>query len=163
MNEDGRISVVYDCMIYLQGLAHETGPAVECLRLFEDRVVSLAVSDEILDEVEDVLARPFLQAKFRHLTAERARDLVILLKARAHYFDRVPQVFDYPRDRNDEKYINLAIAANVDYLVSRDNDLLDLMTGHSDEAKAFRQRYRSIKVVSPVDFIHIIRVRALKA
>ena len=50
-----------------------------------------------------------------------------------------PSVFAYPRDPKDEPYVNLAVAAAADYVVTRDKDLLDLMTGHTDEAKAFRR------------------------
>lgn len=45
--------------------------------------------------------------------------------------------------------MNLAIAAAADYLVTRDQDLLDLMTGHAAECKNFRQRFRNVKVVDP--------------
>jgi predicted nucleic acid-binding protein len=36
-------------------------------------------------------------------------------------------------------YINLAVAAGADFIISRDKDLLDLMTSHADECKEFRQ------------------------
>jgi predicted nucleic acid-binding protein len=45
--------------------------------------------------------------------------------------NEVPRVFEYPRDPNDEPYINLAIPARAKYLVSRDKDLLDLMSDRS--------------------------------
>jgi len=38
----------------------------------------------------------------------------------------VPRVFAYDRDPKDEPYINLAIAAGANYIVSWDNDILDL-------------------------------------
>ena len=44
MNRSDRQVVVFDCMIYLQGLIKETGPAVECLELLERRVFELVVS-----------------------------------------------------------------------------------------------------------------------
>ncbi len=53
----------------------------------------------------------------------------------------------------NESYINLAVAAGADYIVSRDNDLLDLMTGHTTECKEFRQRFRPLKVIDPVSFL----------
>ncbi|HEY2911138.1 MAG TPA: putative toxin-antitoxin system toxin component, PIN family, partial [Gemmataceae bacterium] len=40
----------------------------------------------------------------------------------------VPDAFELQRDPEDSKYLNLAIAANAKLIVSRDNDLLDLMT-----------------------------------
>jgi predicted nucleic acid-binding protein len=61
--------------------------------------------------------------------------------------------------RLDEKatmvsdYLNLAIAAKAAFLVSRDRDLLDLMTGHDAESKQFRQRFRFLKVMEPGDFL----------
>ncbi len=54
---------------------------------------------------------------------------------------------------DDECYINLAIEAKADYLVSRDRDLLDLMTGHTDVCKDFRRRFRQLKIVEPIEFL----------
>ena len=58
-------------------------------------------------------------------------------------------------DPKDEPYINLAIAADADYIVSRDKDLLDLMTGHTKECKEFRRKFRSLKVIEPQEFLKI--------
>lgn len=56
--------------------------------------------------------------------------------------------------------MNLAIAAEADYLVTRDRDLLDLMIGHSAECKEFRQRFRKIKIIKPKDFMRAIEENA---
>src|SRR5438874_1199970 len=66
---------------------------------------------------------------------------------------RIPHVFDYPRARQDEPYIDLAAAVHADYLVTRDSDLLALTVGHSATSTAFRRRFRSMKIVGPVDFL----------
>jgi hypothetical protein len=42
--------------------------------------------------------------------------------------------------------------------MSRDRDLLDLMTGHTDDCKEFRQRFRTLKVIQPVDLLKEIEV-----
>jgi predicted nucleic acid-binding protein len=47
----------------------------------------------------------------------------------------------------------LTHSAEADYLVSRDKDLLDLMTGYTDECKEFRRRFRPLKVLDPVEFL----------
>ena len=52
----------------------------------------------------------------------------------------VPGEFHYERDPDDEMYINLAIVSNP-YVVSRNKDLLDLMTTSTDIAEQFRSRY----------------------
>ena len=44
-----------------------------------------------------------------------------------HKIDPVPAIFTLIRDPDDEPYLNLAIAVSAEYLVTRDNDMLDLM------------------------------------
>jgi predicted nucleic acid-binding protein len=53
----------------------------------------------------------------------------------------VTSQFHFERDPDDEAYLNLAIEAEADFLISGDNDLLDLMISHSDEAKDFRHPF----------------------
>jgi predicted nucleic acid-binding protein len=87
------------------------------------------------------------------LTEARADTLIASLRERAKLLKSVPRVFRYSRDPKDEPYLNLAIAAGASYLVSRDNDLLDLMTGTTPECKEFRQRFRRVQVIDPVTFL----------
>ncbi len=67
-----------------------------------------------------------------------------------------PNILRYLRDPNDAPYLNLAIETKAVFLVSRDNDLLDLMTDYTDESKDFRRRFRKIKIVDPVKFLQIM-------
>ena len=78
------------------------------------------------------------------------------MKSTADTINHIPKRFSYQRDVDDEPYINLAVAANADYLVSRDKDLLDLMTSYADECKDFRRRFRPLKVIDPVEFLNEI-------
>lgn len=151
------LTVVFDCMIFLQGLINERGAAVDCLETFESGAVELLVSEEVPREIADVLSRPKLQAKFSLLTTERAEKLLQTLRQKATLINDVPQSFSYSRDPKDEKYINLAAFAKADFIVSRDNDLLDLMTDFTGEAKAFRRKFRPLKVIEPREFLQIIK------
>ena len=145
--------VVFDCNIYLQALIKEAGPAVSCLALFENGTIELYVSEALLTELRDVLTRPKLQQQYSRLTEERADLLIANLRQRAKLLKAVPRIFQYSRDPKDEPYLNLAIAAGAAYLVSRDDDLLDLMTGITPECKEFRQRFRRIRIIDPVAFL----------
>lgn len=69
----------------------------------------------------------------------------------------VPHVIDYPRARQDEPYVGLAVASKAEFLVSRDKDLLSLMTGHSAICKRFRQVTHPLRVVNPVEFLAVLR------
>jgi predicted nucleic acid-binding protein len=71
---------------------------------------------------------------------------------------QVPKKFIYRRDEADEPYIDLAIEVHADFIVSRDNDLLDLMTGYTDECKEFRQRFKALRVIEPEDLLREMKV-----
>lgn len=151
--KQNRLRVVYDCMVFLQGLITENGVAARCLELVENKEIELFVSQEVLTEIQDVLTRPKLQARFPFLTNERAVKLLELLNEKATFVRNVPKIFTYPRDPKDEKYIDLAVSINAEYIVTCDTDLLDLASGYNDEAKEFRQRFRFLKVINPLEFV----------
>jgi putative PIN family toxin of toxin-antitoxin system len=151
------LAVVFDCNILLQAIARKTGPAAACLRLAEQSFVQLHLSEEILTELSKVLNRPKIRTRYPELTDEDVAEFLKGLRSIATVVRDVPKTFGYERDLDDEPYLNLAIARKVDYLVSRDRDLLDLMTGHTDECKEFRQRFRLLKVIGPIDFLKQVR------
>lgn len=146
-------------MVFLQGLISESGVAVNCFELFENGIVELFISEEVLAEIQDVITRPKLQAKYSRLTNERAEKLIEVLRTKATVIKNVPQIFNYARDPKDEKYINLAAAAGAEYIISRDTDLLDLMTDFDDDSKEFRQKFRPLKIIQPLEFLKIVENR----
>ena len=148
--------VVFDCNILWQAFFSASGAAARCRELLDAGAVRLFLSRAVLDEVRDVLTRPHTQARFATATDEAVVTYINNLTRKSVVLRSVPKVFSYPRDPDDEPYINLAVAAGADYIVTRDNDLLDLMTAYTDEAKEFRQRFRPLRVVDPVAFLREI-------
>ena len=69
--------------------------------------------------------------------------------------------FTYPRDPDDEPYLNLAIEVSADYLISRDNDLLDLMNWNQEAGRDFQKRFRFLKIVTPEEFLRVMEQPAL--
>ncbi len=126
------------------------------MRLVDSDVISLFVSDEILEEVRDVLSRPKIRKRNPDITDERVDALINRVLEKATVINVIQQHFIYQRDPKDAKYINLAVEAEAGYLVSRDKDLLDLTTGHTDECKDFRRRFRPLKVIEPVEFLRMV-------
>ena len=157
MKIEPQCEAVFDCNVYLQAAARPFSPSAACLRLAEESVVLLYVSEDILTEVSEVLRRPSIQKRFPELTAESIDKFLERVKGFAKLVKKVPAKFSYPRDVDDEIYINLAVEAEVDFLVSRDNDLLGLMTDYTDECEDFRRRFRWLKVVDPVEFLNEVR------
>lgn len=152
MSGSDALRVVFDCVVFLQAIARPDGPAA---RLLVDCVeagrITLFVSDEILDELRDVLARPRIRSKnpaITDLAVDAFCERVLKISTR---IDPVPAVFSLPRDPDDEPYLNLTIASKAEYLVTRDKDLLDLM---SDED--FRSSHAPITILDPVALLRIL-------
>jgi predicted nucleic acid-binding protein len=95
--------VVFDCNLFVQGIANRNSPARKALRLFFNGDISLFVSEPIIREVRDVLNR-----------AEVRRQLPGIN-------DRIVNAF---LTKLEAMYINLTLVSNAAYLVSRDKDLL---------------------------------------
>jgi putative PIN family toxin of toxin-antitoxin system len=140
--------VVLDCVVLLQAAVSSRGASFRCRQLVDEGKVQAFLSHATLAELTDVLNRPKLRAKFRSLTPERAAAFLADLTSRARLVEPVPSHFSYARDPDDEPYINLAVEAGADYLVSWDKDLLDLMHENPDGV-AFRQRFPNLTVVNP--------------
>jgi putative PIN family toxin of toxin-antitoxin system len=139
---------VFDCMVFLQGAGRPAGPARACFRLVDEGRVTLCVSADVLAEVRDVLTRPKTQRKFPLLSPEWVDEFVQNAESKAIVVSEIPKAFSLERDPKDEPYLNLAIAAKAEYLVSRDSDLLDLM---KDET--FRKRCPGLVILDPVAFL----------
>lgn len=154
MNEPDR--VVFDCNVYFQAFISDTGPAGQLLRAVSERKLSLFLSEFILDELRNVLTRPHLVAKFR-FTGERVATYLGLLAELTTMVADVPHVFDFPRDPNDEHYVDLALAVQAHLIVSRDKDLLALNDSSSGEATAFRIRFPKLLVLTPPELLMRLR------
>jgi uncharacterized protein len=151
--------VVFDCNVLLQAAAREKSVAARCLNLAESGLIQICVSREVLAEAEDVLNRPEIRTRFPDLSDEIVGAFLKRLQKLSMLVRPIPKKFSYPRDEDDEPYINLAVAADADFIISRDRDLLDLMTGHADECKEFRQRFRPLMVIEPAEFLRLIEER----
>lgn len=160
MSEDNpHPRVVFDCMIYLQATVSESGPAAALLRLVDNDEIVLFVSHDILEEVREVLSRPKIRQRNPAITDERVDALLSRLAEKATLVSDVRQHFTYVRDPKDEKYVNLALEVAAAYLVSRDKDLLDLMTSDAEECQDFRRRFRSLQVIEPVEFLKTVSTK----
>lgn len=103
----------------------------------------LIASKAIVEEVRDVLYRPKLRAKFPHLTDEITESLLKILSDAE--FAEPNEVAAISRDAKDDIFIACAIAAQADYIVSEDNDLLIL------------NPHQGIKIINALDFLNVLQ------
>ena len=131
--------------------ANPAGPSGACLAHVRSGNLTLIASPATVAELRGLLGRPNIRKKFPHLTDDVAEALVTEIERISTSIDDVPRVFAYPRDPKDEPYINLAIAAEADYLTSRDKDRLDLMRDPD-----FTTRFPGIRVLDPASLLRDI-------
>ena len=95
------------------------------------------MSNDVATEIRAVLRRPKFVSV---ITADRLDDIEAALFAEAAWFDpgcRLPR-------SPDNKYLELALAAEASVLVSSDQDLLSL------------NPWRGIRVLKPADYLTIV-------
>jgi putative PIN family toxin of toxin-antitoxin system len=146
---------VFDCMLFLRACSQpKRDPRI--FQFVRTGKVQLCLSAEVLTEIRDVLTRPKLIARFPALTPDAVDAFLAEQLRMARWIADVPEHFVLTRDPKDSKYLNLAIAANANHVVSTDFDLLDLMTSQDAEAVKFRTHYPTIYVVNPAEFEAIV-------
>jgi hypothetical protein len=103
----------------------------------------LVISLPIRDEIQDVLTRPALRAKFPHLD-DAITDTIMTLLDDADWIV-LPEVPAVSRDPKDDIFLATAKVGAADYLVSEDNDLLEL------------NPYGKIQVINGLAFLKVVR------
>jgi len=106
--------VIFDTVILVQSTINPHSAARKCLHYFEQGKIVIAVSRATLAEVRDVLPRPFIRQRYDHITDEIVDSLIRSLSYRGLYVRHVGEHFTYPRDPDDEPYLNLAIEVSAD-------------------------------------------------
>lgn len=115
----------------------------EIYRNSKDKRFLLIISLSILAEVEDVIHRPRVM-RFHKYSAQELQWIVEELTNVSLIVPGKTEI-DIVRDPDDNKIISAAYEGRVDYIVSRDKDLLDL------------KEYQGIKIITPEKFMGILR------
>jgi putative PIN family toxin of toxin-antitoxin system len=155
---NGKVRVVFDCNTYLQALAAPEGPAGRCVQSAFDGVVLLFICPEVLDEIRDVASRPAVAAKLQ-LAPDRVDEFLEAIQITATILRNCAKAFVCERDPDDEIYVDLAVAAGAEFIVTRDNDLLDLTDSSKAGGAEFLSRFPSLRIVTPVQFMREIESR----
>ncbi len=66
-------------------------------------------------------------------------------------------MFTYPRDPDDEHYIDLAAACNAHLIASRDRDLLALNDVSTEAGKQFRLQFPNLLILTPDQLLSRIK------
>jgi putative PIN family toxin of toxin-antitoxin system len=108
------LRVTCDTNIYISGLNFSGNPR-RVLDMAEEGMIHLSVSDNILNEIEEVLRRP----KFGWPEAEIGRALKEIARFTEHV-EPTQRVDVVKADPDDDRILECATAAKSEYLVSGD-------------------------------------------
>ena len=130
--------IVFDASA-LVSAALKAGSVPERALLRAEEVDVLALSSAVDAEIADVLSRP----KFaRAMSPLRRQRFLEILRSVAVWFEPTVRVTD-SRDDKDNKYLELALAAGAETIVTGDQDLLVL------------DPWRGVRILSPVDYLAV--------
>lgn len=135
------ISVVLDTMIFVRALLNPLGLCGKILFQHKSSY-SLYLSSPLAEEIREVIVRPELSKKFRRLTPAINAEFSRLLDTAR--LVQPPEIPPRSRDPKDDKVLALAQAADADYLVTDDQDLLVLQT------------HAGARIVAPAAFLHLL-------
>jgi putative PIN family toxin of toxin-antitoxin system len=116
-----------------------SGNSARILDMVEAGEIRLAISNDILNEVERVLQRP----KFGW-TQEQVDGAIRGLSAFAEHVEPKQCINVVKEDPTDDRILACAAASGSEYLVSGDRHLLKI------------GQYQGVKIVTPADFIEVI-------
>lgn len=102
------------------------------------RAAQVMISPLTLKELSEVLARPRIA---KYIDPDDRDDVLNSLSQRAHSIDPTVSI-QACRDPKDDKFLELAVAGQADYIVSGDDDLLDL------------NPFQGVEILSPAEFLN---------
>jgi putative PIN family toxin of toxin-antitoxin system len=154
MSESPRFPVVFDCNVFAQALINPRGPAGACVVAAQGGWVRVFVSDHLLREIRELPRK--LPARLL-VTDDRVESLIFDMAAYTELVDPVPSIFVYSRDPDDAHYVDLALMTGANLVVSRDRDLLDLMSDANPDGKALRDGHPEFRVLTPPELLQQLR------
>jgi len=132
--------LVLDANIFVSAYFWHGNPK-NILNRIAQKLDTLFISDAVINEVGYVIKKP----KF-NCSEEESNFIMTDIKVLGKTVAVSPQhqVKGVCRDPKDDKYLECAIAAGADYIISGDRDLLDL------------KEYGGVKIVSARDYLDIV-------
>ena len=128
--------VLVSALIRKQGT---TGDAL-CVRALRDGRFTAIYTTDIIVEIIDVLGRPDFRSKY-HIEPDDITALVNLIRLRGELVADPARKVTACRDPKDDKFLEAALAAQTDCIVSGDADLLDMTA------------FEEIPILRPAEFL----------
>ena len=138
------LRAVLDANVFISALIQPKGnPGRILTRLLADRAFSLVLSDAILRELRHSLAYPRVRRRLKFSDRELDERIAVLqfvaILVKGDVRDRVVAT-----DPDDDKYIAAALEGLADFIVTGDQDLLQL------------REHQGVRILSPRQFLSLL-------
>ena len=134
------VRAVIDTNLFVSGLFANQGYSYQLQELWVAGAFELAVSEQILKEIENTLLKPRIRKRLFLKDGEQ-QSIIALIKEKATMVTAdLYQTDKITADPTDNKFLACALEVKADYIVSGDNHLLQLKHFHGIQivdAKAF--------------------------
>ncbi|NCN82745.1 MAG: putative toxin-antitoxin system toxin component, PIN family [Candidatus Pacebacteria bacterium] len=137
--------VIIDTNVFISGLIVPSGHPYKIIQLWQKSRIELALSDELLNEIINVLNRKKIKTRY-HLTNTSVHKLIELLQQRGKKIVLKSNELRV-RDPKDQFLLDLALSAKADFLISGDRDLLVLASEPS---------LKKLRIISPKAFLETV-------
>jgi len=135
------MKIVLDANIFVSAFLYGGNPNA-IIEMVTQKLATLFITDAILAEADSV----FRKRKF-HLTEEEIKYHIGRIKkmgTKIKVADSERVTDGGCRDKTDNRYLECAVAAKADYVISGDIHLREL------------KEYRGIKIVNPAEYLEIV-------
>ena len=116
-----KLRLVIDTNILISGLMSVNSLPQQVFDYATSQAI-LLISDEVQSEIENVISRPKLQ---KYITLERRTTFLSELSQQVERVT-INQQIRACRDPKDDKFLELAVCGEANYIITGDADLLDL-------------------------------------
>ena len=121
------IRVVLDTNILVSALINRHGAPRQILRAWQEGKFELVTSLPLLHELDRVLHYTRIQRKYE-LGDDDIYAYITLLGSQGTVVPALPQISRVSRDPTDDKFLSCALVGGAQFVVSGDQDLLELVT-----------------------------------
>ncbi len=132
------IRVVFDTNTYISAMLHPTRVPNLAIKkaIYKHQIL---ISDVALGELRSVIQRP----KFDRYTSPKDRAAFVQILLDVVVFVEPTETIVICRDPKDDKFLELAVAGQANYLITGDDDLIAL------------NPFRTVQIVSPAMFLEL--------
>jgi putative PIN family toxin of toxin-antitoxin system len=137
--------VVFDTNVIISALLSPKGSPAKVIDLWEAEEFDVAISKQLLDELERALEYKRVKKYFKQ-PQEKINALLKRIRTVGIMVDPQFELDVIDDDPDDNRVLECAVAANASYIISGDDHLIDL------------ENYQGIVVLPPAGFLTLLDV-----